>query len=66
MYGGCALEVSGLSVVLLSPCFRVVVGGVKYCWNRCSSNFSFLNKVIIVLPSGLLVDSNKFSKIWLH
>ena len=38
--------------------------GVKYCWNRCSSNFSFRNKFIIVLPCGLLVDNNTFSKIW--
>jgi len=33
-------------------------GGVKYCWNRCSSNFAFRNKFIIVLPCGILVEYN--------
>ena len=35
-------------------------GGVKYCWKMCSFNFSFQNKVIILLSCGLLVDSNTF------
>ena len=47
-------------MVSLSPCFR---GGVKYCWNRCSPNFSFRNKFTIVHPCGLLVDNNTFSKM---
>jgi len=38
------------------------VEGVKYCWNRCSSNFNFRNKFII-LPCALLVDNNIFLKI---
>ena len=62
-YGGCAWEVSGLRVVLLLPCFRGGVGGVKYCWNRCRSNFSVWNKFIIVPPCGLLVDNKTFSKL---
>jgi hypothetical protein len=37
-------------------------GGVKYCWNRRSCNFSFRNKFIFVLPCGLLVDNITFSK----
>ena len=41
-------------MVLLSPCFR----GVKYCWKMCNSNFSFQNKFIIFLLSGLLVNNN--------
>jgi len=36
-YGGHAWEVSGSRVVLPSPWFSGRVGGVKYCWNRCSS-----------------------------
>ena len=32
---------SGLRVVSLSPCFRCGVGGVNYCWNRCSSILAF-------------------------
>jgi hypothetical protein len=32
---------SRLRVVSLSPCFRGGVGGVKYCWNRCSSILAF-------------------------
>ena len=50
-------------VVLLSPSFRGGVWGVKYCWNGCSSNFSVWNKFIIVLPCGLLLDNNIFSKM---
>ena len=50
-------------MALLSRCFRGGVWGVKYCWNRCSSNFSFRNNFIIFLPCGLLVDNNSFSKI---
>ena len=61
-YNGGAWEVFGLRVVLLSPCFRGGVAGVKYCWNRFSTNFSFRNKPIIVFPFGLLVDSNTFLK----
>jgi len=37
--------------------------GVKYCWNRWSSNFSFRNKFVIVLPRCLLVDNNTFSEM---
>ena len=62
MYDGCALEVSGLRVVLLSSGFRGGVRGVKHCWNGCSSNFCFQNEFIIVLPCGLLVDNNTFIK----
>jgi hypothetical protein len=36
--------------------------GVKYCWNRCSPNFSFQNKFIIVLPWVYQVYINTFSK----
>jgi hypothetical protein len=50
-------------VVLLSPFFRDGEGGVKYCWNRCSSNFSFPNMFIIVLLWGHQVDNNTFSKV---
>jgi len=49
-------------VVLLLSCFRGGVGGLKCCWNRCISNFSFPNKFIIVLPCGLLVANNTFLK----
>jgi hypothetical protein len=35
--------------------------GVKDCWN--SSNFSFRNKFIIVLPCGLLVDNDRFKNV---
>jgi hypothetical protein len=35
---------------------------VKYCWNRCSSNFGFPNKFGTLSPCGLLVDSNTFYK----
>jgi hypothetical protein len=49
-------EVCGPRVVLLSPCLRGGVGGVKYCWTRCSSNFSFRKKFVI----GLLIDNNTF------
>jgi hypothetical protein len=34
--------------------------GVKYCWEMCSSNFSFRNKFIIFLSCGLLEDTNTF------
>ena len=37
----CVLGRSGLRVVSLSPCFRGVVGVVKYCCNRCSSILAF-------------------------
>jgi hypothetical protein len=54
------------------PSFRVGVEAVMYCWNRCSSNFSFSNTFVIVL-CHLLVDSNTFLKMrvfkmsyWLH
>jgi hypothetical protein len=39
-----------------------VVGGIKCCWNRCSSNFSFQDEFIIVLPWGHQVDNNTFLK----
>jgi hypothetical protein len=52
-------------VVLLSPFFRDGVGKVKYCWNRRSSNFSFQNKFIIVLPLGHQVDNNTFLSVCL-
>ena len=55
------------------PSFSSGLGGVKYCWNRCSSNFTFPMKFVIVLLCGLLVDSNTFLKMcvfkmsyWLH
>jgi hypothetical protein len=35
------LRRSGPRVVSLSPCFSNGVGGVKYCWNRCSSILVF-------------------------
>jgi len=54
VYDGCAWEVTGTKLLLLSSCFRSGVGGVKYCWNRKSSNFGFRNKFIIILPFGLL------------
>jgi hypothetical protein len=38
------------------------VGGEKYCWNRCSSNFSFQNKFIIILPWGHQVEITYFQK----
>jgi len=31
----------GLRVLSLLPCFRGGVGGMKYCWNRCSSILAF-------------------------
>ena len=72
-YDGCAWKVSGPSVVLLLPCFRGGVGGLKCCWNRCSSHFSFSNEFIIVLPCGLLVANNTVLKLcifkvsyWVH
>jgi hypothetical protein len=37
--------------------------GVKYCRNRCRSNFTSPNKFVIVRPCGLLVDNNTFLKI---
>jgi hypothetical protein len=37
-------------------------GAVKYLWNQCSSNFSFPNKFVIVLPCCLLVDYKSFLK----
>jgi hypothetical protein len=37
--------------------------GVNYCWNRCSSNFSFQNNFVIVLPWGHQGDNNAFSKV---
>ena len=51
-------------MVLLSPCFRGGVGGVKYRWRKCSSNFSSQNKFITVFLCGLLVDDNTFSKMY--
>ena len=55
------------------PSFRGWVRGVKHWWNRCSSNFRFQNKFIIVLLCGLLVDNNTFLimsifkiSYWLH
>jgi len=45
------------------PSFRAGVGVVKYCWNRCRSNFSFRNKFIIVLSCGLLADNSILLKI---
>ena len=41
--GECALEVSGPRLVLLTPWLQGWGGGVKCCWNRCSSNFSYPN-----------------------
>jgi hypothetical protein len=38
------------------------VGVVNYCWNRCSSNFIFPMKFVIVLLCSLLVDNNTFLK----
>jgi len=40
--------------------FQGLGGGVKYCWKMYISNFSFLNKFIIFLLCGLLVDNNTF------
>jgi hypothetical protein len=51
-------------VVLLSPIFRAW-WGVKYCWNKWGSNFSFQNKIIIVLPWGHQADNTTFSKVWI-
>jgi hypothetical protein len=55
------------------PSFRGGAGGVKYCWNRGSPNFSFQNKFIIVLLCGHLVDNYTLKKnvhflndVWLH
>jgi hypothetical protein len=53
---------AGLRVVSLLPCFRGGVWGVKYCWNMCSSVLAFQNRFIILLPCGLLVDNDTFSK----
>jgi hypothetical protein len=50
-------------VILQAPCFWGGVGGVKYCWNRCSSNFSFRHKFIIVLPRSVLAEYNTFPKM---
>jgi hypothetical protein len=50
----------GPRVASLLPCFRGGAWGVQYCWNRC--NFSFRNKSVILLPYGLLVGNNTFSK----
>jgi len=59
-------------VVLLSPCFRGGVGS-EILLEQFSSNFSFQNKLIIVLLFDLLVDNNTFLKMyifkmsyWLH
>jgi len=56
---------SGLRAVSLSPSFRGGVWAVKYRWNRCSSIFAFetSSKFKILLPRGLLVDNNAFSKM---
>ena len=35
---------------------------MKYCWDRCTHNFRSQNKSIVVLPCGVLVDSNTFLK----
>jgi hypothetical protein len=35
------LRRSGLREVLLWPCFRSGLWGVKYCWERCSSILTF-------------------------
>jgi len=39
-----------------------VVGG-EVLLKQVQLNFSFLNKFIILLPCGLLVDNNTFSKM---
>jgi len=49
-------------VVLLSPWFRVGWGS-EVLLEQAQLNFGFRNKFIIVLPCGLLVDSNTFLKI---
>jgi len=35
--------------------FQGWIGGVKYCWKMCSSNFRFRNKFIIFLSCGLFI-----------
>ena len=48
-------------VVSLSPCFRGV--GSEVLLEQVQINFSFRNKFIILLPCGLLVENNTFSKM---
>ena len=55
------LRRSGLRVVSLSPCFTG--GGSEVLLEQVQLNFSFRNKFIILIPCGLLVDNDTFSKM---
>jgi len=37
--------------------FQGYDGEVKYYWKKCSSNFRIWNKLVIVFPCGLQVDT---------
>jgi hypothetical protein len=50
----CVLGNQGGFVLAL---FQGWIGGVKYCWKICSSNFSFRNKFINFVWYGLLLDN---------
>jgi hypothetical protein len=47
-------------MVSLSPCWGV---GSEVLLEQVQLSFSFRNKFIILLPYGLLVDNNTFSKM---
>jgi hypothetical protein len=55
-YDGCAWDVSGPRVVLLSPCFRWGWGSYVL-FEQVHLNFSNRNKFIMVLPCGHQVDT---------
>ena len=60
----CVLGRSELRVVSLLPCSGVGCG-VEVLLEQLQLNFGFRNKFIILLPCGLLVDNNTFSKMFL-
>jgi hypothetical protein len=50
-------------VVSLSPCFKGRGVGSEVLFEQVQLNFSFRNKFNILLPCGLPVDNNTFSKL---
>ena len=62
-YDGRPGGVSGLRVVLLFPCCRGGVGRSEVLLQQVQLSFSYRNKFVIVLPFGLLVNNNTFSKM---
>jgi len=63
-YDACAGEVwtaGGLTLAL----FQGWGVGSEVLLEQVQLNFNFRNKFIILLPCGLLVDNNTFSKMWI-